>query len=305
MGFHRRTYAAAAVALCTLAGLSLWAGQNLAPVAWTHSFQSYDRSVPSSATSQPHPQPSLNTAAPRPLQSQLAVPYESSGYSDVYDIYVGNVDRSRPIGALFYFTGDVDYESDAKYYDASFISEMTDFAATHNLAFIAVHTPSAPTDPLDYFNWWDTPAKGDFARDLVRSALASYQIDRNHVWLTGYSGGAEMVMSELMAHDVDWLSGGGAIVMGGGDAVSGVDVPQTDQIANLPLLWVVGEDDGEPIPDELDWSARFAATKGYQEYLQAGFTNAQIELLPDQDHSYDIAAVIETGLTQLDPQSDQ
>ena len=176
------------------------------------------------------------------------------------------------------------------------MEQLTATASKYNLIVVIVHTPSRENDPLDFYNWWDTSAKGDYARDLVKNVIDQYHIDRSRIWLTAYSGGADMVMSELVAKNQNRFTNGGVVVMGGGNAEYGVEKPNNSDASNMPLLWVIGDEDGDDEPSEFDWSAKVAAYSGWKQYREAGFTNTDVIELPDQDHNYDIAAVIKLGL---------
>lgn len=235
--------------------------------------------------------------------SELAirdVPHRYAGYQATFDIYIGALDRSRPVGALFYFDGDKADETLLSYNNPAFITAMTHAASTHNLVFIPVHTPVTYGLEGPEYVWWDIRDKGDYARDLAQRAIRLLGVDTHHLWFAGYSGGAEMVMSELLSHDRQWIQGGGAVVMGGGVAEYGVE-PATNAAHTLRLLWTVGDRDGEPTPVAGQWSAQVAARSGFQAYSDAGFRYLSFLTLPEQGHAYDIASVVEMGLERMDP----
>ena len=234
----------------------------------------------------------------KPLTTTMGLAFSEAGYSDVYDLYVGEDLATDRTGVLFFFDGDTASDETANYGDDETMARLRDVAAEHNLVLVAPHTPEGIEDE-DFLNWWNVPAKGEYARELVKHVLASYDVDETRIWLTGFSGGAELVMSELMAHDRGWFAGGGAIVMGGGEAMRGVEAVDDVRIATMPLYWFIGSDDGTLEPNEDTWSAKQAADSGRTSYQEAGFTATQWIEIPDQGHSYDIPEVISTGLSDV------
>ncbi len=260
-----------------------------------------DTSVDSSPslTTPALPSPAL-TLPVDPDSAIQAIPHRYAGYESTFDVFVGPVDRSRPVGAMFYFDGDKADEALLSYNKPLFVAAMTQTAAAHNLVFIPVHTPLTYDLEGPEYLWWDIRDKGDFARDVAQQAVRMLHLDPRHLWFTAFSGGAEMVMSELLSHDRDWIKGGGAVVMGGGVAEYGVE-PAGAATPDLRLLWVAGDMDGELEPLGDEWSAQLAARAGFQSYSDAGFRHLSFLTLPGQDHGYDIAGVVDMGMARVDP----
>ncbi|OKL53004.1 hypothetical protein BSZ39_11770 [Bowdeniella nasicola] len=148
--------------------------------------------------------------------------------------------------------------SNFRYKDVAFIGRIRDSAAKRNLVLIAPHTPGDP-GMHRLHNWWDDREKGAYARNLVDAAIIRHGLDYSQVWLTGWSGGAELITKELMAHRQSWFTG-----------------------ATIPK----------------DWSAKVASQRGVATYRRAGFTNAKIVTVANQGHFYNVSAIIERGLAE-------
>ncbi|MDO5701691.1 MAG: hypothetical protein Q4P36_09530 [Bowdeniella nasicola] len=238
-------------------------------------------------------------AVPAALTSQMKVPHTFGKYSSYYDLYVGAIDRSKPVGVLFYFDADSSKASRFRYLDKGLMERLKASAARRNLVFVAAHTPGGP-GKYGLYNWWDDPAKGVYARNLGATVISRYRLDPSQVWMTGWSGGAELVTKELMSRGQTWFSGGGAIVMGGGEAARGVYRPPAS-VRAMPMRWYIGDRDGYGATVPKSWSARKAAERGLASYRRAGFTDLKLVTVRNQGHFYDVAAVIERGLAETFP----
>ena len=241
------------------------------------------------------PETTTVTAA-RALTTTKGIRHSYGGYSSVYDLYVGNIDRSKPVGVLFYFDADTTKASRFRYKDAALMGRIRDSAAKRNLVLIAPHTPGGK-GKYGLHNWWDNRNKAAYARNLADAAIARHGLDYSQVWLTGWSGGAELVTKELMAHRQSWFTGGGVIVMGGGEAEYGVRTPSAS-VRKMPMRWYIGDRDGYGATIPKDWSARVAAQRGVASYRSAGFTDAKIVNVANQGHFYNVSAIIERGLAE-------
>lgn len=137
---------------------------------------------------------------------------------------------------------------------------------------------------------------------LVEERLEpEYDIDRSRTWLTGYSGGAQFISQELLADHVDLVPGGGAIMMGGGQAPDSPSAePTREQLRELRLRWDVGEED-----DGRDSRARFdalsAAWDGHGWYERQGYEHTRIRVREDVDHfELPYARVLDRVLTSAE-----
>lgn len=230
------------------------------------------------------------------LATTKRIAHSYGGYSSYYDLYVGNIDRSKPVGVLFYFDADTSKPGNFRYLKSDLMERIKNSAAKRNMVFIAVHTPGGK-GKYGLYNWWDNREKGAYARNLADTAIARHGLDYSQVWLTGWSGGAQLITQELLAHRQTWLTGGGMIVMGGGEAEYGVSAPDP-RVKSMKLRWYIGDRDGYGATVPKTWSAKVAAQRGLDSYRAAGFRDAALVTVANQGHYYDVASVIERGLAE-------
>lgn len=225
------------------------------------------------------------------LRTQKNVRHSYGKYSSVYDIYVGDVDLNRPIGVLFYFDADSYDPKNFRYFNEQFVERLQQSTGKRNMVLVIPHVPGG-RGKENLYTWSDEAAKGEYARDLIQTVLQRSELSEQNVWLAGWSGGAEVIATYLMARQQTWLRGGGVILIGGGEAEKGVATPNND-VRRVPMRWYIGDQDGYGATWPPTWSATVAAKRGISSYRNAGFINTQLFVLKNQNHSYDVPSLIE------------
>lgn len=214
---------------------------------------------------------------------------------EVSDFHVSTqgVDFSEPWGVLFWFEGDGTISSASTIPDSQQLSSLADTAAAHNMVFVVPDTPDS-ADPTDVTWWKDYDGNGAWFRALETVLVGTWDVDTTRVWFTGYSGGADFISTELLPSGNDWIEGGGAVLIGGGESPdTGAD--HTDAMTSMPLTWFVGADDGEIDSD--DWSPLRVAMEGRAAWRDAGFTDTSLVVLPGLGHTdYDPAELVGRAL---------
>lgn len=235
------------------------------------------------------------------LVTKKRIPHRHGPYASFYDLYVGAIDRTKPVGVLFYFDADTTNPRNFRYLNNALMARLTAIAANHNLVFVAVHTPGG-AGKHGLYNWWDRRDKGAYARNVAATVVNRYGLDSAQVWFSGWSGGAELITKELMSMNQTWFTGGGAIMMGGGEAEFGVRTP-SPAVRQMRMRWYIGDRDGYGATLPPTWSARVAAQRGLATYRRAGFIDTALIELPNQNHFYNVAALIDRGLSNIDEQA--
>jgi hypothetical protein len=202
-------------------------------------------------------------------------------------------------------------------------------AAEHDAALVAVDTPDRAFG-LRGFTWWVRYREN--ARRL-RGFLAGLPgllpFRPQHIWVMGYSGGAEFLAAELPrlfptgavsasaepagaapvspaaaaagpgeadAGEEPAIPLAGAVMVGGGDPGQ-VPAPPPGGRAGAPLLWWAGDRDGSPDPPRPLWSAARAAQRGEAAYRAAGWSGASLRVVPGAGHrSYDLPGILRASL---------
>lgn len=132
--------------------------------------------------------------------------------------------------------------------------------------------------------WWEHYSSTQWLADFLRWEYGKYDIDRNRVYVSGYSGGAQTASYNLIGDDHSLFTGGGAMLLGGGGArgMAFTGVPAGGLRTRFLMRWHVGEhDDGSASDDGFD--ALRASQQGYDFYRRAGW-NARRTTIPDVDH---------------------
>ena len=156
--------------------------------------------------------------------------------------------------------------------------------------------PDSPDtgDPLDV-TWWENAEDNGVWFQGLESVLAdAWNADATRLWFAGYSGGADFISTELLPSGNDWIMGGGAVMMGGGESLD-IGGTHTAAMTGMPLTWFVGSEDGEI--DSEDWSPLKVATQGEAAWRRAGFTDTSLVVLPGLGHTdYDPAELVGRAL---------
>lgn len=213
--------------------------------------------------------------------------YSAAGLTSQYHLYDGGIDRSKAVGAVFYFDGDGQYYAQRP--TATMLQTMAKRAAAKNMILVV---PVSPTTDRTWYSRAD--ANGDWFRALAAKVIAEQKIDTTRIQLAGYSGGAEFIALEVLSDRAGWIRGGGATMIGGGGVYYGglQSAPDAALKATDPT-WYVGSNDGVGATQPASWSALDAAAKGAAAYQKAGFTKADRVVMQGYHHTnYDLADIV-------------
>lgn len=229
-------------------------------------------------------------------RNRFALGFEHGGVAGRYHVVAEGLDWSEPVGVIYHFHGDGAFEYESPQYSVSCMAEI---ARQHNMLLVVPRTPDRTGVPT----WWESRDRNAaWFRGLVEERiLTEYDVDPSRTWLTGYSGGAQLISQELLADHVDLVPGGGAIMMGGGEAPDGASSePTPAQLAGLRLRWDVGlEDDGSDPKAPFD--ALSAARAGHAWYEERGYDHARIRYREGVDHfQLPYAGILDQVLTRAE-----
>lgn len=126
-------------------------------------------------------------------------------------MYANNIDWNRPVGVVYYMDGDYWYNHQSKVHNPSGNQDllaMARVANERNMLFVPVISPDKNAGG-DGITWWENlDGNGDWFRGFATWFQSSHSLDRNNVWVIGYSGGAEMIGFELNAdRQTTWRTG--------------------------------------------------------------------------------------------------
>lgn len=243
---------------------------------------------------------STGQAAELPATSYYQT-FTGAGMTSRYHVYTDGVDRSRPVGVVFYLGGDYVRPSETWVHNpgGTHLSAMAAEARKKNMILVVPLSPDQDTSGVGISWWQDADANGDYFRALESSLVDRYGLDTSRVWLMGYSGGAEFLTYEVLADRQDWIRGGGATLVGGGGS-HGMQTAPSATVRGLPISWFVGSLDLAGSTNPPTWSAWAAAHQGQQRYIRDGFTRASLATLPGIDHQdYDMVSLLREQLAAL------
>lgn len=205
--------------------------------------------------------------------------YSSGGVSSQYHLDTKHIDTSKPVGILIHLHGDGAEEFNRP--DSTTVNAYRQVAIDNNFIFVLPRTPDNYGTPT----WWESGSSATWVVALFNHvAKIRHNVDLNRVYWSGYSGGAEVLTYNILSDSSDLWTGGGAQMLGGGGAYSGIPVkkPSTGLKAHFPLKWVVGSlDDGSSSSDGFD--AISAANSGKKYYSSAGYTTSLVTI-PNENH---------------------
>lgn len=218
---------------------------------------------------------------------------DRDGVTSTYHVSTRGVDFTCPWGVMFWFEGDQEGHPRTSIADSTRLGDLARVAARANLVLVAPDTPDT-SEPMRATWWEDYQGNGTWFRALAASLVGTWHADPADLWFTGYSGGAEFITSEVLARHQQWIRGGGAVMIGGGET-SGVHDDPSRAVRGMPLTWFVGSEDGEV--DSEEWSPMDVAPDAQQVYSRAGFTDASLQVVPGVGHTgYDVAALVTKAL---------
>ncbi len=250
-----------------------------------------------------------------------------------YHVYAGGLRRGGPGGVVVYLDGDYWLPALSRFHRprGRTMRGLAATAAEHGAALVAVDTPDRAVG-VGGLTWWVRHRENArWLRGFLDVLPTLLPFRPRHIWVMGYSGGAELLAAELRrllpsgagpgetdpadAGAWETVSAGadpgeaepaegpavplaGAVMVGGGDP-GNAPVPPPGEHAGLPLLWWIGDRDGSPDPPRPLWSAARAAQRGATAYRAAGWTGASLRVVPGTGHrSYDLPAVLRASLAR-------
>ena len=222
---------------------------------------------------------------------------DSYGTTSTYHIYADGINKSLPVGVLYYFEGD--YKT--RHYAYSNIGNPTAYlkkvlapeAAKKNMILVAPRSPHRNDGGGN--TWWvGIERNGNWFRALARHLTSTFKLDTDNVWMLGYSGGAEFIsMNASMKDHKGWLTRGGGVPVGGGTPATWGPAPSmsVSMKSNYKLVFSTGGNDSFGAAGEKGWSALNSAKDGYNYYKSHGYrTNYYV--IPNQNHyGYDFAGI--------------
>lgn len=218
---------------------------------------------------------------------------DDEGETSEFHVATNGVDFAEPWGVLFWFEGDGTATSASTIPDSSRLSALAQATAARNMVLVVPDSPDTG-DPLDVTWWENAEDNGVWFRGLESVLADAWNADATRVWFAGYSGGADFISTELLPSGNDWIMGGGAVMMGGGESLD-IGGTHTAAMTGMPLTWFVGSEDGEI--DSEDWSPLKVATQGEAAWRRAGFTDTSLVVLPGLGHTdYDPSELVGRAL---------
>lgn len=209
---------------------------------------------------------------------------DAGGVRSEYRVYEpsGAIASGEPVGLLLQFHGDeaTEYRDPDSPSSLGGPDGIVEQGTSRGYLVVPVLTP----DDDGSLTWWEEgEANAEYVHELLGVLESEYPIDRDDIWLVGYSGGAQFITQFFLpAHSAD-LGGGGAVLFGGGGSPL---VPFADDDPALrgrfPMHWYAGQDD---LPDPVwgGYGGLEEAVDGEEWYADAGFTTSA-EYPPEVTH---------------------
>ena len=176
-----------------------------------------------------------------PLTDRTFLTFSGAGYTAQYHLYASGIDSSRPVGLLVYAdgTGEYGFENPSASYSLGGVNGVVAVAKRHNMILL---TPSSPNRACECWEQGDPTGYADYLAALVQSVYDQYPVDRDRVWLGGYSTGAQLTTRFMLPRHSELMTGGGTIVIGGGGAPAvTADAFPASLKANMHMHWDTGE----------------------------------------------------------------
>jgi predicted esterase len=193
--------------------------------------------------------------------------------------HVPTGNRTTPIPLVIHFHGDGAYEYD----NPTTWTSPQYMQVAKDIGGIGV-IPNTP-DKAGSRTWWEDSTSRQWAIDLIREMCRLYNIDKRQIYLSGFSGGSVLIGAYIMKQWHADLLGGGAMLLGGGQAGSTTRVGtySSQLLADFPMRWHVGVNDtASNAPDGYD--GKLAAEGGEAYYRGQGF-NTGLTYLANQNHA--------------------
>lgn len=208
---------------------------------------------------------------------ELGITFTAATKTSRYHRWAAHLDPSTPAPLVVHLHGDGAYE-----YDNPHTWTTPAYVAAARAAGALVIVPNTP-DVAGSRTWWEDWSSTEWLVALIRRQYTDYNLDRRRVFLSGFSGGAVVTTSNLLADFAGEFTGGGAMLLGGGGPYeTAATTPTAATKADFLLRWHVGElDDGRNTDDNYD--ARADAEAGEALYAAAGW-DTSLTYLPGLDH---------------------
>ncbi len=191
-----------------------------------------------------------------------------AGGTSQFHIYAAGIDPTKPVGLLVQLHGDGAYEFGRP--SAGKLLSMAAIAKERNMILVSVKSP----DRAGSVTWWeDAGVNVPFLQALLDTEVyGKYNVEKNKVWLSGYSGGAEFISLYYVKRQHHTFCGGGALISGGGSVTQASPaVPFTSGFkGNFRMHFYTGQDDGVGSP--INWNGYTAAQSGATQWRDRGFS---------------------------------
>lgn len=203
---------------------------------------------------------------------------QGAAVTSEYHRWASHLVGDGPYPLVIHLHGDGGYEYDNP--DVWTSPQYMDVAKSINAIGII---PNTPDKTSGFRRWWEGYEPTYWLVDLIAELKRTYNIDENRIFISGFSGGAVVTTSNLVADWPEIFGGGGAMMLGGGGPyTTGAPIPAGLQDRFL-MRWHVGDsdeglnDDGTIADDGYD--AITDAQNGEAKYRADGW-NTAIELIP-------------------------
>lgn len=201
------------------------------------------------------------------------------GAASQFHIYAAGIDQNKPVGVVVQLHGDGAYEFGRPL--AGKLLAMSAIAEQQNMILISVKSP----DRAGSITWWENPnVNVPFLKSILETHVyGKYNIDKNKVWLSGYSGGAEFISLYYVKRQHQTFCGGGALISGGGSVTqASPTVPFAQGFKDsFKMHFYTGQDDGVGSP--INWNGFQAAQSGAAQWRDRGF-NVSTDFPAGIDH---------------------
>lgn len=191
--------------------------------------------------------------------------------------HLANKRTTKPIPLFVHLHGDGGYEFKNP---NTFTSPLYTNVAKE---FGGVHVIPRTPDTRSY-TWWAKESSARWLAEFIKFEMKYYNIDQKQIFISGFSGGAEVLAYNFVPQFHSMLYGGVGFMLGGGgaDGVRFNGTPSVQTKNNFLMRWYVGSlDDGRNTLDDFD--ALRASRTGVNKYSSAGW-NAHRTLIPGKDH---------------------
>lgn len=214
-----------------------------------------------------------------PLTDRTFLTSTGAGYTSQHHLFAAGIDRSQPVGLLLWAdgTGEYGFEHPSASYALGGANGVVAVAKRHNLVLL---TPSSPNRDCRCWEQGDPAGYADHLAELIDSVQGQYGVDRDRVWLGGYSTGAQLTTRFLFPQHPELMSGGGTIVVGGGGApAAAADAFPASLRAGVHMHWDTGQldtDTNGSAPGGLNaLNGPYGAKAGEAWYAERGFRTSQ------------------------------